>query len=404
MQRERDSELVALARSGHERAFGRLVEHHQHVARRVALGMVGNDGIAQDLVQEAMLRVYLSPEHLRDDERFSGWLYGIVLNVCRSYIRDQKRDFLSWEALVGGLRFDAIHFSGLDPDPQEVVEARELHSMVLDAVNALSPKNREATLLFYYDQLSQQEISAILGISVVAVKGRLYKARRQLRERLLPVYLKVHGVVPAERRREGMVEVSVADVVRKKVDEGEHWIIVLLDEAGRRILPIWIGPYEGDAIALQLLEKRVPRPLTYDFMANLLEAAGAELVEVRVEALKENTFYAVAKLRSGDMIHEIDARPSDALNLALRSGSPIYAAEEVLQAAGIDIPEAIKMPELGKGLDSIKTEWKEKFKAAKPRPTKEQMVKVSQKSIQELIAFLFGVEPDVADTSNQMGA
>jgi RNA polymerase sigma factor (sigma-70 family) len=139
------------------------------MAQRLALGMIHNENIARELVQEAMLQAYLSLKHLKDDERFRSWFYGIVLNVCRSYLRDQKINFFSWEAVLGGVQSPALY---LHPTVQEITEARELHRLILTAVEALSPKNREATLLFYYEDLSLQEIANLLGISVTAVKGR----------------------------------------------------------------------------------------------------------------------------------------------------------------------------------------------------------------------------------------
>ena len=101
MEKRTDAELVALARSGDRDAFGHLVERHQQMAKRIAMGMVPNEDIARELVQEAMLQAYLSLDHLRDDGRFKSWLYGITLNVCRSHIRDQKTVLFSLEALAG---------------------------------------------------------------------------------------------------------------------------------------------------------------------------------------------------------------------------------------------------------------------------------------------------------------
>lgn len=81
------------------------------------------------------------------------------------------------------------------PDPQKIAEEQELYSLVLEAVNALSPKNRTATLLFYQEQLSLHEIAALLGVSVAAVKGRLHKSRLQLRIKLLPLYVESSSIV-----------------------------------------------------------------------------------------------------------------------------------------------------------------------------------------------------------------
>ena len=193
-----------------------------------------------------------------------------------------------------------------------------------------------------------------------------------------------------------MIEVTVADVIRKKADEREHHIVVLLDEAGRRILPIWIGRFEAQTITLHLLKRHLPRPMTYDFMANVLEASGARLEEVRVEALKETTFYAVARLRCGDAVREVDARPSDAINLALHTGCPISVTEEVMEEAGIDIPkEFLPTEQIGKGLEGIQREWQDMRKVsakAHPHPSKEERVRIIQAAREELISFLFGPE------------
>ena len=100
MDQRIDTELVALARSGDKSAFGQLIERYQPMARRIAIGMVGNENIARELVQEALLQAYLSLNRLRDDERFKSWLYGIVLNVCRSHIRNQKMEISFKEQLA----------------------------------------------------------------------------------------------------------------------------------------------------------------------------------------------------------------------------------------------------------------------------------------------------------------
>ena len=182
-----DAELVVVAKAGDREAFGQLLGRHEQMGLRVARGVVRDDDTARELAQEAILQAYLSLDRLRDGSRFQSWLYGIVLNVCRSHFRDQKGAALSLEAMAGGVRFEALRLTGVEPGPAEVAEAKELHKAVLDAVAGLSPKNRAATLLFYYEQLTVREVAATLGLSVVAVKGRLHKSRAQLREVLLPL-------------------------------------------------------------------------------------------------------------------------------------------------------------------------------------------------------------------------
>ena len=135
-----------------------------------------------------------------------------MLNVCRSYLRDIKTAPLSLEAMSGGLRFDALPFAGGDPGPQEVAEAQELHRTVREAAGALSPRNRAATLLFYYDQLSVREVAANLGLSVPAVKTRLHRSRAEPREELLRRYPEI------EQRQEArkMIKVTIADLMSQE--------------------------------------------------------------------------------------------------------------------------------------------------------------------------------------------
>ena len=117
-------------------------------------------------------------------------------------------------------------------------------------------------------------------------------------------------------------------------------IIILRDEDDKRSLPIWIGGPEANAIAMELEKIPTPRPLTHDLIKNILEALDARVSRVVVNDLKENTFFAVIHLQIGDSEVTVDSRPSDAIALALRVGSDIYCAEDVLDEAGIEIPEA----------------------------------------------------------------
>jgi RNA polymerase sigma factor (sigma-70 family) len=338
MTNKTDSELVALARSGNKEAFGELIERYQQMVRRIALGMVAHEEVARDLAQEAILQAYLSLDHLRDNTRFKSWLYGIVLNVCRGYIRDQKTDLFSLEAMMGGMYRDMPFFPSGVIDPEEVAEQRELHRIVLNAIQHLLPKDRLATLLFYYEQLSLREIAAILGVSVPAVKGRLYRAREQLRERLLPVYADLRSETEIKQGRKTMAEVKVAAVTDRD-DGAKHSVVTLLDEAGRRILNIWIMDRDALVIALGVTGTAPIRPMSMHLMVNLLKATGMELEEVRIEMLKDDVFYAVTKIRNGKVSHELDARPSDAIALSVLMDKPIYVAEEVLERCGVILPE-----------------------------------------------------------------
>lgn len=112
-------------------------------------------------------------------------------------------------------------------------------------------------------------------------------------------------------------------------------VVILKEKIAERYLPIWIGPAEADAIAVRLQGVNVPRPLTHDLLHSVIDTLGANLDHVIVSDLKNDTFYAkLILLVDGGQI-EVDARPSDALALAVRAEVPIYAEESVLDKAGI---------------------------------------------------------------------
>ena len=110
-------------------------------------------------------------------------------------------------------------------------------------------------------------------------------------------------------------------------------IIILRDQEGQRILPIWVGVFEANAIALQIENVQTPRPMTHDLLKNIIDDLSAQVERIVVTELRENTFYALIHLRTNGHSIEVDARPSDAIALALRTRSPIFVEEAVIQNA-----------------------------------------------------------------------
>ena len=126
------------------------------------------------------------------------------------------------------------------------------------------------------------------------------------------------------------------DVIGVRVEMPSNQPIVLLREvSGERYLPIWIGAVEATAIAFAQQGVVPPRPLTHDLMKDVLEATGNELSEVRITDVKDGVFYALLVFGSGV---EVSARPSDSIALALRTGTRIVCAEDVLDDAGLEVP------------------------------------------------------------------
>ena len=127
------------------------------------------------------------------------------------------------------------------------------------------------------------------------------------------------------------------EVVGVRVEMPSNQPIVLLRELmGERYLPIWIGAVEATAIAFAQQGVVPPRPLTHDLLRDVLQATGNEVSEIRITEMRDNVFYASLVLASGV---EVSARPSDSIALALRTGSRIVCAEELLDDAGIVVPD-----------------------------------------------------------------
>ena len=336
--RRTDTALVTASLAGDHAAFGELVDRHAPRLSALAGRLLGDAVEAEDLTQETLLQAYLGLDRLREPERFASWIYGIALNLAKMRLRSRRNGALP--------EVDATRLAALvaaDPSPAEVVEARELWSLVESALQVLPAEQRRAVLLHYVDGLSCEEIAALLGEPAGTVRVRLHRARVRLRERL-------SSLAPRERKAPAMIEVTLEDVViRMLTGDGEAEtpqvgarplrIVLLREQGGDRVLPIWIGAAEGDALALQLTGGTMPRPLTADLMASLLEASGARVERVAISSLRDKTFYAVITLSAGGRTSEIDARPSDALNLATRVGAPVYVDPEILESSGMRADE-----------------------------------------------------------------
>lgn len=133
-----------------------------------------------------------------------------------------------------------------------------------------------------------------------------------------------------------MIEVALETIQISLVSS--HRIVVLKDMQTERYLPIWIGPCEAEAISVGAKGIEVLRPLTHDLIVNVFDAVGYELLHIQINDLSDNTFYATLVLASEDGEVEVDARPSDAIAIAVRLEVPIYVAEAVMEEAGV-VPE-----------------------------------------------------------------
>lgn len=158
---------------------------------------------------------------------------------------------------------------------------------------------------------------------------------------------------------------------------GGAYAILLKEVDGKKRLPIIIGAFEAQAIALEIEGIKPPRPLTHDLLKQLTDSLGATVLEVVIDELRDNTFYAKIILEVSGFSQEIDARPSDAIALAVRAQAPIYVFETVMDAAAfIPSDETEDASHLNPVTDSTET---------KKPPSKETKLAALQNKLREAI-------------------
>jgi RNA polymerase sigma factor (sigma-70 family) len=393
---ESDGALALAAKAGDAAAFAALVDRHWGLLRALCRRMLWDPQLAEDAAQEAVVHAMLSLESLRRPERFGAWLGGIGLNVCRRGLQRRGHNSLSWEALRGGVAVrEPVDWGA---GPEALAEAADLAAAVRRAVADLPRGQRAAILLFYLQGLTYAETAAQLGLRVGTVKAQLHQARRALRRELRTVWEekggamdgaghavhvrvadvravevgetlraltllaaqvcaegagdleKVAAVVagmagsPLEDGREfaGRFGAEIRSLARVPEEErpalappvGIRYMILFEEVGGARLLPVSVGRDEGEAIALLLERVETARPLTYQYTAGILNAAGARVREVRITRRVRDTFYAVTEIEGPLGPQTVDSRPSDAVALALFTDAPIRVERALLE--GVD--------------------------------------------------------------------
>ena len=320
-----DAELVHCALAGDKERLGELILRHWRTANFLATRVLGSPELAGDAAQEAAIAAMTGLDQLRSPDRFGAWFCGITLNVARRWLRSSGTELLisSPDPPSGG------------PDPAQAAELAEVAARVRAAIALLADGQREAVRLFYLQGLSHREVAAELGISTAAVKARLHQARAALAPQLtgtidIPEVRTMSA--PAAPTAGQWVDAQVTEIrlAPGQDDQGQH-IMVLAETGGDRVLPIWIGPGEARAMALMLDSAEMPRPFTYQLATALVAAANASVSAVRITKLESAVFYAVVVVSSSDGTREVDARPSDAINLALAAGAPIRVDSVLLE-------------------------------------------------------------------------
>jgi RNA polymerase sigma factor (sigma-70 family) len=174
-----DGDLVRQTLSGENRAYEELVRRWAARVLAVCHGRVGRRDVAEDLAQETLLRGFRSLKTLSEPEKFAGWLTGIAIRTCLDWLKAKERTQVPFSTLSANGQLDAILEHRTEP-PEMVEDTQDL----LAQVEALPQVYRETLMIYYYEDMTYQEVAAMLGVSAATVNARLTKARKMLRERL----------------------------------------------------------------------------------------------------------------------------------------------------------------------------------------------------------------------------
>jgi hypothetical protein len=141
-----------------------------------------------------------------------------------------------------------------------------------------------------------------------------------------------------------MIEVTVAQLGLDRTTNSP--VVILREKDGERVLPIWIGPAEASAIAMELQGIKPPRPMTHDLLKTIITGLGANVRRIHISAIKDKTYFAELWLSRDDHVFQLDARPSDSIALALRVNAPIFAEPDLLEQGGDASSSATPDPSL----------------------------------------------------------
>ena len=317
-------ETLGRAQAGDLAAFGEIVRRFQDMAVGYAYSVLGDFDLAEDAAQEAFVRAYQDLPALRDLQAFPPWFRKIVLYQCTRWTRRKGLATVPLES--------AGEIAAKEPDPAQAAERREIRDRVLEAIRALPEHERAAVTLYYINGYSQAEVGEFLDVPVSTVKNRLYSARGRLRERMTDM---VEKELKESRPGKAFTKRVIHEIgqVRVYVGKGktEPFALLMLTDSRKRSFPIYIGNPEARAVAPWLEGKGDPNATDlHTALVRSLDRFGERIKKVHVNALLRETFHALVSVTNGSRVREVDCRPSDALNFAVRADAPITAAEEVM--------------------------------------------------------------------------
>lgn len=335
--RRDDATLVAAVVAGDREAFGPLLLRWRPSVLRLCRRLLGRGHEADEVAQEAAVQAFLGLPRLADPARFGAWLHAIAANRARMALR--RRRLLLLDELPAGAVV-VLRWGGTTPTPEDAVANQEVHEEIMAALRALPSAQRDAVIGFYLQGYSYDELAELLGAPKSAVRGRLYHGRRQLRRALRPLADSV--LTPGRSRREeqamdpdALIDADVLFVGRMFFSDDR--MVMLQERDGPRRLPLeGVDATTGEAVERLLAGEQPLGPGTHDLLPRLVDALGGRVEQVTIRRLAGEALYADITLERDGRRRDLEARPGDAVALALGSGAPIRVAAAVMDAAGID--------------------------------------------------------------------
>jgi RNA polymerase sigma-70 factor (ECF subfamily) len=335
-ERRDDADLVAAVLAGDREAFGPLLARWQPSVLGLCRRLLGPGPLAEDVAQEAAVAAFLGLARLADPARFGAWLHAIAANQARMALRRRYR--LALEGLPPQVA-EGLPGGKAGPTPEDAWASREIHQAILAALQALPAATCQAVVGFDLQGYSYQELAELLGAPLSTVRGRLYHGRRQLRRTLRPLAEEVLTPTPTRREEQPMdtalLDADVAFVGRLAFST--DCVIMLQERQGPRRLALEpVDATTGEAVD-QLLQGQQPlAPRTHDLLPRLVAALDGRVEQVSIRRLIGEAVYADITLDHGGQRSEVEARPGDAVALALLAGAPIRVAAAVMDTAGFD--------------------------------------------------------------------
>lgn len=188
-----DTKIIEQLKQGNENAFRRLVENYQKLVVNICYGMVHNREDAEDIAQDVFVEVYRNVDSFRADAKLSTWLYRIAVNRSLNHIRNNKKHkwFQSFDSEVEAKNRQLLQLESSKADqPEYDLENKQRAIILYEAINTLPDNQRVAFTLSKYEELSYQEISEVMDMSVSSVESLLFRAKKNLQKKLYTCYKK----------------------------------------------------------------------------------------------------------------------------------------------------------------------------------------------------------------------